>query len=274
MFASLNPGFPADNVEKSGQGLFDNPLVNSALALDAECIVDIPKTDSTGFPEIVLRNNFDFGFIQGINKSSHIFEFWGKTARHGRTTTVFTMPPSLKLDIEPGTNPFTRAASSRFGIRNVTRADANVNPLLISANFSDHPMLAFDHTIKDNRDLTQFIRSVAFRRDFRTIFCFRNKTGGFFTGLSSTNWTFEFRHLITHSNNGKNRALTGRSNVFPRGGSVSNLNAIDRQLLDFAKNGGPAQSHADFNNLIGDRSPARTVTREDVNPDFEDYFFK
>jgi len=187
------------------------------------------------------------------------------------------MPQVFEVDTDAGIQPWTRTAATRFELRNVTQAASQFNALRISSDFTDHPMYTFAHTVQhslpSNVAVPHFIRRVSFQRAFRTIFCARSKKDGSFTPISSTDWTIDYDHTVNYSQNCASR--TGTSNVsttFPGGGSPSNVNAADRQIMAMAKARSPLIAQQVLATRLGPTG-LRTVTKENLNPDFVSSFW-
>lgn len=279
-FTTLVAGEPIAVIEQSmlgGAALFNNPVLGSALFFHAECIVFSPKAGAPQFPEIDLQNRFDFGFVQGIRDSDLHLDFWGRFAEHGRTVVHINMPNSFEVDTDPAAQPFTRVAGSRFKIKNVTETNSQFNFLKVSADFSDHPLYVFDHTLihKNNRQ-PNFLRSIDFTRTFHTIFCFREKRTGDFTAISSSIWDIRYNQELSYLNKDPtNRKITDKvtGHVFASGGSPSTVGATDRQILAMAKAGSPFVNRTIAASRMAANAPGRTVTTEDKNGDFVQSFF-
>jgi hypothetical protein len=237
-----------------------------------------PKEGSQRFPEIDLRNKFDFGFVQGLKASDLHLDFWGRFKTHGRTITHISMPNIFEVDTHPLSQPFTRVASGRFEIKNITQAGSKFNFLKVIAEGADHPMYSFSHTIDHpifGPSVKNFLRQVTFKTELRTIFCFREKKTGEFSPISSTVWTIHFNHIVRYTNNGQNRVVTDQSpGVFiPRKGLPSNIDTTDRRILAMAKAGTPFLTPAILQGRFALGSPNRTVTALEENDEFDPNFF-
>jgi hypothetical protein len=277
-FATLIGGLPIAALEANlagGVPLFNNINVVPAVSFTAECVVLMLKTESPQFPEQFILGNFEFGFIQGLKASNLHMDFWGRYAAHGRTVMDIAMPNAFQVDTDPAILPWTRISAKRFSVKNVTMATSKFNSLKISATFSDHPMYVFGHTVTNqNNSVPNFLRSVSFRREFETVFCFREKKTGDFTPVSTANWLIHYNHQVVNTGNGTGRTVTELANNhrFPTGGSPSDIGATARSLMTSAKAGAPITTATTINNAIN--SPGgRTVTTEDRNSDFEQSFW-
>lgn len=274
-FTTLTGGMPIQALEQvllTGGSLFGSSLVFPALSFHAESVVLMPKATSAQFPEQQLMGGFEFGFVQGLKSMDLHLEYWGQIALNGRSILHISMPNVFEVDTDASTLPWTRVAASRFEIRNVTQAASQFNALMVSSDFTDHPMYTFGHTVQHtlptNVIVPHFIRQVRFRRVFKTIFCFRNKKDGTFTPISSTDWAIDYNHVVSYSQNGTTRTVTGTTNPsFPSSGSPSNIDATDRQIMGMAKAGAPLFTQPLLQTRLGP-SGSRTVTKEDTNADF------
>jgi hypothetical protein len=249
----------------AGTPLFNNGLVPPGLLFHAECVIK-------NITEAELRTRFEFGFIQGIRQNDIHLEYWGQRAEMGRAILHISMPQTFQLDTDPAIQPWTKFASQRFAI---TRLNNLPNVLKVTSSFKDHPLLSFNHTLIETSGQIHFIRFLSQKTDFRTIFSFRDKTTGTFEGISSSDWALEFKHTVTYSNNGGTRKVTriGGTHLIPKGGSPSNVNATDRQIMDMAKAGTPILSPDGLSALLQDRG-RRQTTIETTNPDFEPSFWQ
>jgi hypothetical protein len=173
--------------------------------------------------------------------------------------------------------PWTHAATGRFKVTNVTKPGASSLRFKAEADFADHPMLMFPHTIASHTTpaLRRFLRWVTFTIDFRTIFCFRDKSDGSFTPISATAWRVHFDHLVSYTGDGANRTVDNRVGApqFPRGGSPSDVKQTDRDILAMAKGGSPFSTPAVLNQRLTDAA-RRTETDETPNADFDSKFFQ
>jgi len=279
-FTTLAVGMPVQAMEQailSGGALFGSGLIFPAIFFRAECVVLLPKDSSGPSPETHLRNNFDFGFVQGLKSSSIHLEYWGQVQANGRSILHIDMPNVFELDTDTSTQPFTQLANLRFKIKNVTQPNSKFHMLQVSSDFFDHPMYTFPHTfghrLPSNVEVPHFIRSVIFRREFKTIFCFKNKKDGSFTPISSTDWDVNYKHTVNYTNNVANRTVTeGMSHTFPSRGSPSNIDETDRRIMAMAKAGAPLMTPAILQSRLAPGA-ARTVTRENTNPDFVSSFW-
>lgn len=279
-FTTLATGMPVQAMEQaivSGGTLFGSGLIFPAISFHAECIILSPKGTSAVSPEIELRRDFDFGFVQGLKSLDIHLEYWGQIQANGRTILHIDMPNIFEVDTDTAISPFTTVAASRFEISNVTQPTSQLNALKVSSDFFDHPMYTFSHTMRHrlptNVDVQHFIRSVTFKREFRTIFCFRSKKDGNFTPISSTDWDINYSHTVSYADNGTTRSVTeGTSHTFPSRGSPSNIDATDRRIMAMAKAGAPLMTPAILQARLAQAS-SRTVTRENTNPDFTSSFW-
>jgi hypothetical protein len=279
-FTTLAAGLPIQNLEQvlqAGGTLFGSGLVFPALSFHAEGVVLMPKATSAQFPEQQLMGEFEFGFVQGLKSLDVHLDYWGQVAANGRSTLHINLPQVFEVDTDASIQPWTRVSASRFELRNVTQAASQFNALKISADFTDHPMYVFvhtvQHTLSTNLVVPHFIRSVSFKREFRTIFSARNKKDNSFTPISSTAWIIEYDHTVNYSQNGATRTVT--SNVttrFPSGGSPSNVNTTDRQIMGMATAGSPLVTQQLISTRLGPTG-SRTVTRENTNADFVSSFW-
>jgi hypothetical protein len=280
-FTVLTSGMPIQQIEQtlaSGGSLFGSSLVFPAITFDAQCVVTMPKATSPQFPELKIRADLEFGFVQGLQTHDIHLEYWGQIAANGRSILHITMPGTFEVDTDLTIAPWSRAASSRFTIRNITQAALSFNSLRISSNFDDHPMYSFAHTVQhtlpNNVVVPHFIRSVRFKRVFRTNFCFRKKKTGNFTAISSVDWSIEYDHLVNYSQNGTVRTVVDNvaGHTFPSKGSPSNINQTDRDIMGMAKAGAPLLTPTVLQTRM--QTPTlRTVTREAPNADFVSGFW-
>ncbi len=279
-FTTLVGGMPIQQMEQllaTGGSLFSSGLVFPALSFHAECVVLMPKATSAQFPEQQLRGGFDFGFVQGLKTLDVHLEYWGQIAANGRSVLHINMPKVFEVDTDTSIQPFTRAEASRFDIRNVTQAASTFNSLKVSSDFVDHPMYTFVHTVQhtlpSSVTVPHFIRLVTFRREFRTVFCFRDKKDGAFTPISATEWAISYNHVVSYSQNGATRTVVSSvTQTFPSGGSPSVVNDTDRTILAMAKAGTPLMTPAILQTRLGPGG-SRDVTREDSNANFVPTFW-
>ncbi len=275
-FTSLTAGLPADQLEATlaaGSAAFNNFLVFPALLFNAEAVALVPRGADAVAAEVRFRNNFEFGFVQGTAFPSLHLEYWGRTREAGRTIVHIDMPLGFEVDTDPLIQPWTRAASRRFKVRNVTTTASVPLRMKVEADFADHPMVVLPHTIGAPPN-QRFLRWVNFTRDFRTIFALRDKSNGSFSAISATQWRVKFDHLIRYSGNGANRIVDNRVGPpnFPRGGTPSNVEARDRNILGMAQAGAPLVTVSTLNTRLHD--PARrTETDETPNPGFVPNFW-
>jgi hypothetical protein len=186
------------------------------------------------------------------------------------------MPNVFEVDTDPTIQPWTRAAASRFSVTDVTKqGDTNLS-FQVAAEFSDHPLVQFPHTLTFNNPFKQFfLRWVTFTVDFRTIFTFRDKSDGSFNAISATEWRVHFDHLVSYIGNGANHSVNNRVGApgFPSGGNPSIVSQTDRSILAMAKAGSPFHTQAVLSQRLND--PARwTVTDETPNADFDSTFWQ
>lgn len=279
-FTTLAAGLPIPQLEQlilGGGSLFGSVLVFPALSFHAECVVLMPKATSAQFPEQQLMGKFEFGFVQALKSMDVHLDYWGQIAANGRSVLHITLPQVFEVDTDTSIQPWARAAASRFELRNVTQAASKFNAMRISSDFTDHPMYTFVHTVKHtlptNVDVPHFIRSVSFKREFRTVFCARNKKDGTFTPISATAWIINYDHTVNYSQNGATRTVTSNvSTTFPSGGSPSDVNDTDRQIMGMAKAGSPLVTQPLISARLGPTG-SRTVTKEDTNADFVSSFW-
>jgi hypothetical protein len=268
-FTSLTTGLPAEALERSlaaGVAAFNNFLVFPAPLFDAEAVALVPRGAEARF-----RGNFEFGFVQGTTFPSVHLEYWGKTREEGRSIVHIQMPLTFEVDTDPITQPWTRVASGRFKVTNLTSTAAGPLRLKVEASFADHPMIVMPHTI-GTPPQQRFLRWVKYNRDFRTIFAVRDKSTRSFDAISATRWRVPFDHLI--------RYISGSPTVdnrvgppnFPRGGTPSDIQAADRDILRMATSGGPFVTVATLNARLHDPT-FRTETDETPNADFDRSFW-
>lgn len=271
-FTSLTQGLSAQAIEASlatSGSAFNNFLVFPAILFLAESVALVPANEALSF-----LNRFEFGFIQGIRWGDVHLDYWGSTASQGRTTVHITMPNMFEVDTDAGMSPWTRAAGSRFQVQKLSGASGN-SRFKVTSDFSDHPMLMFPHTLNDAATARRhLLRLVQFRIQFRTIFCFRDRTNGAITAISSTNWEVKFDHLVSYSSGGTVRNVNNRVGppFFPGGGSPSNIEQVDRDVVAMAKRGSPLHTPAVLRARLHDPNQT-TVTDETPNSDFVQSFF-
>ena len=274
-FTPLTGGLPVDAIEATftaGQGAFNNVLVPPALLFSAEAIALVPKgADGQGGAR--FRRNFEFGFVQGTSWPSVHLEYWGKTKADGRSIVHIDMPATMEVDTDPAIVPWTRVGASRFQVAQVGSPTSDPLRFKVTADFSDHPMLIFPHTI-GTPALKRFVRSVSFTRSFRTIFSVLDKSDGSFTAISATEWRIPFDHIVTYTNGGTTRTVQNKVGApnFPRGGSPSVVDRQDRDILAKAKARTPlvTQSLIDARLKSG---VSRSETDNTPNDDFDSSFF-
>lgn len=275
MFTSLVtvPGVPAIEASvAAGTPLFGSGLVPNAVMFFASCVVT--GRDKKPLSAAQLSADFEFGFVQGILHTDIHLDYWGQRKSNGRSVLHITMPGTFEVDTDPATQPWTRVASRRFKVEQAPPKSGRPAGLKVSASFDDHPVYIFRHTVTEG-GVPRFLRSVSFRRVFRTVFCFRDKTTGDFEAVSSTDWQIKFNHVVSYSNNGATRSVTDNSggNTFPVGGNPANVNADDRSLMKMAKAGSPLHTPATLSARLGPAGP-RTITKEDTNNDFDPSFWR
>jgi hypothetical protein len=279
-FTSLTTGLLVAQLEATvaavGTG-FNSFLVFPALLFHAESVALVPPTPNAGAAEARFRSNFEFGFVQGARWGDVHLEYWASTAALGRTIVHISMPNTFEVDTETSVQPWTHAATGRFKVTNVTKRGAGSLAFKAEADFGDHPMLVFPHTIASHTTpaLQRFLRWVTFTIDFRTIFCFRDKSDGSFTPISATEWRVHFDHLVSYTGNGANRAVNNRVGDpnFPRGGNPSIVNQTDRDILAMAKRGSPLLTPGLLQQRLTNAA-LRTETDETPNADFDSKFFQ
>jgi hypothetical protein len=279
-FTTLAPGMPIQAMEQVlavGGALFGSGLVFPALSFHAECVVLLAKQTSAQFPEQQLIGGFDFGFVQGLKSHDIDLEYWGQIAANGRSILHISVPGTFEVDTDVVMQPFTHISAGRFEIRNITQAASQFNSLRVSSDFVDHPMYTFlhtvQHTLANSLTVPHFIRAVSFKREFRTIFCVRDKKDGTFTAISSTDWVIEYNHHVDYSNHGATKTPVSTVSLrFPTGGNPSNINALDRQIMSMAKAGAPLLTPSLLQTRLGPTG-TRTATKEDANPDFVPSFW-
>ncbi len=266
-FTTLARGLPISLMEQAmltGNALFGSSLVFPALSFHAECVV------VDGGSAAQLRNDYDFGFVQGLRSANIHLEYWGKVASDGRTSVYITMPNVFEIDTDTSIQPFTRAASSRFEAR-----DIGAGAVKVSADFTDHPLYIFPRTVSHMLPTFQrvdhHIRWVFFRREFKTVFCFRNKRDGSFTPISSTAYWIDYDHTVSYSG-GTPSVAAKTSPAFPVGGSPSENDSTSRMIMQMAKAGGPLFTPAVLQNRLSDRG-LRSETEEDLNSAFVSSFW-
>jgi hypothetical protein len=272
-FTSLTTGMPINELEAAGTSKFNSFLVFPALSFHAEAIALVPRVPNAAAAEVQFRRKFEFGFVQGTTLPSVHLEYWGKTRADGRSIVHISMPPTFEVDTDPSTQPWTRTASSRFKVTNVTKHPSGPMRFKIEADFADHPMVMLPHTI-GTPSLQRFIRWVRFTRDFRTIFCVLDKPAGSFDAISATQWRVPFDHLVSYTGGGSNRKVDNRAGSpnFPRGGSPSDVHGPERDILAMAGRGAPLVTAAVLDARFKD--PARrTETDETPNADFDPSFW-
>jgi hypothetical protein len=278
-FTSLTTGLPVANLEASlaaGGGAFSSFLVFPALLFHAEAVALVPKGSNPQAAEARFRSNFEFGFVQGIRLGDVHLEYWGSTAALGRTIVHITLPNTFEVDTEASIQPWTHMAASRFKVTNVTKANSKSLSFKVEADFADHPMLIFPHTLSNaTSSLRRFLRWLNFTWDFRTIFSFRDKSDGSFTPISATVWRVRFDHLVSYTGNGSSRSVNNRIGDpgFPRGGSPSDEKDTDRNILAMAKRGSPFLTPTVLDRRLHDAT-LRTETDETPNADFDSAFWQ
>ena len=277
-FTTLATGLPVQLMEDTlaaGGALFGNNLVFPAISFHAECVVLMPK--GTPAPDIQLRNDFDFGFVQGLRTGDIYMEYWGQVQANGRTVVHIGMPNTFEVDTDTTIKPFTSAASSRFEVRNVSEPGGQLDALKVSSDFHDHPLYIFPrtvrHTLPTNVAVPHFLRWVSCKREFQTIFCFRNKRDGSFTPISATAFDINYNHTVSYSGNGATPTVVASvAPAFPRAGSPSQIDATVRDIMNMAKNGSPLLTPAVLHNRLTG-SASRTVTTEDTNSSYSSSFW-
>jgi hypothetical protein len=215
--------------------------------------------------------------VQGLKSGNLNLEYWGQIPTNGRSHLHISMPGTFEVDTDGAMQPFTHVATGRFEIINVTQSASQFNSLRVSSDFVDHPLYTFVHTVQhslpNNVTVPHFIRAVSFKREFRTIFCVRDKKDGTFTAISSTDWAIEYRHQVDYRNNGATKMpVSAVSLKFPSGGNPSNINEIDREMMAMAKAGAPLVTQSILQARLGPGG-TRTPTRENNNPDFISSFW-
>lgn len=275
-FTSLTTGLPADQLDAAlaaGQSAFNNLLVFPALLFHAEAVVLVSQGTNAIAAEVKFRSSFEFGFVQGTSFPSIHLEYWGSTAAAGRTIVHIGMPLGYEVDTDPLTQPWTHIAANRFKATNVTAKPAGPLRLKIESEFSDHPMVVLKHTIGTAPN-QRFLRWVKLTRDFRTIFCAREKATNTFLPISATNWRISFDHWVRYTGNGANRTVDNKVGPpnFPRGGTPSNIEQTDRDVVAMAQRGAPFVTHATLFTRLTSASN-RTETDETPNTAFDTGFW-
>lgn len=276
-FTSLTTGLPAAQLEASlatDQAAFNSPLVFPALLFFAKAVALVPRGANASAAEAQFRRNFEFGFVQGTRFPSVHLEYWGKTGAAGRSIVHIDMPLDFEVDTDPMTQPWTRIASSRFKVTNETKGASGPLRFKVEAEFQDHPMLILPHTI-GRLASERFLRSITFTRDFRTIFCYRDKSDSSFNAISATRWTIPFNHFVSYTGGGSTRNIDNRVGPpnFPSGGSPSDVQLEDHRILSMAKSGSPIVTVNILNTRMKDPG-VRTETDETPNADFDPAFWK
>lgn len=280
-FTSLTGGVPILDLETAilAGSLFNSGLLPPALLFHAECVALLSKNEEP-FQEAQFRRKFDFGFVQGIKESNVHLEYWGRVKNFGRTILDLAMPNAFEVDTDASTQPWTRIASTRFEIKDITTVGSAGTSLRISSDFDDHPMYLLPHTIRHlNNGQPNLLRRITFRREFRTIFTFQDKVQGDFTPISSTDWDVRYDQIVNYTDNGATRSVTdlNAGHIFPRGGNPANVNATDREIMGIAKRGNPFNTPPVLQARISGQSAAqvaRDKQTDDVNDDFDPTFFK
>ena len=257
-----------------GKPLFNSGLIPPAIRFSASCLV-LGKEKGGALTAPQLLSGFEFGFVQGIQQTDVVFEYWGQRAGHGRIVIVITMPGTLEVDTDTGITPWSRAAATRFRVEKGPAAPGKSAGLLVSAEFEDHPLFHAAHTITAGDDPSRYLRSITSKRMFRTVFCYRDKGTKKFEAISSTDWKIEHQHLVKYADKGKTRTVIDKvvGHFFPRGGSPSNVSLEDRKLMGMAKAGAPLLTPAILADRFGPGS-ARTITVEEKNSEFDPMFWQ
>ena len=190
-FTTLARGLPISLMEqaiRTGSALFGSSLVFPALSFHAECVI------VDGGSAAQLRNDYDFGFVQGLRSANIHLEYWGKVASDGRTNVYITMPNVFEIDTDTAIQPFTRAASSRFEAR-----DIGAGAVRVSADFTDHPLYIFPRT-----------RPTCFRRSSRWTIIFDG-----FSSVASSRRSSASRTSETAASRRSVRPATGSITTIP-----------------------------------------------------------
>jgi hypothetical protein len=273
LWTTLTTGLPIDQLEQStsaGNSLFSNGLVFPALSFHAECLVKSPQLSEGQF-----RAQFDFGFVQGLKASTVVLEYWGRTREQGRTVIHFGMPNTFEVDTHPASMPWTRIPATRFDIKRGTGGPSGAN-LKIEADMTDHPLYSFDHTVRHaHNGQENFLRSIFFKRQFRTVFCFQNRASRDFTAINATEWNVHYDMVVNYSQGGGLRTVTDKvlDHRFPRGGSPSLVGRTDVELLEMAKRGAPIVTSQTIQSRLSLNAPDSGLTTEDTNPEFDPQFW-
>jgi hypothetical protein len=278
-FTSLAPGMPIQAMEQTiaaGGSLYGRGLVPPAINFDAECVVLTPKGSPA--PEIALRNRYDFGFVQGLSSGDVHLEYWGQIAGNGRTIIHISMPNTFEIDTDTPAQPFTVVPGARFDVRSVPVPGSQSSGVKVTAGFSDHPMYSFPrimgYKLPGDVLVPHYIRWVRFTREFRTIFCARDKVAGNFIPISATGWTIDYNHTVSHTNNGLGDpvVVASTSPSFPLRGSPSQVNATDRKIMGMAQAGAPLLTPQVLASRFNPGN-SRSVIQEAPNPDFVSSFW-
>jgi hypothetical protein len=277
-FTTLANGLPIDLMEQTvlaSGSLFQRGLVFPALSFHAECVVLLPT--GTVPADIQLRSQYDFGFVQGLRTADIHLEYWGQVPSNGRTNIHITMPNAFEIDTEASIKPFTVAPSApRFEIINISVPGSGSSALRVSSDFVDHPLYTFPHTLEHmlhgTMPVSHFLRWVFFRREFRTVFCYRNKSDGSFTPISCTAWMIDYNHKVSYVQGApKPTVETSTSAAIPTG--PTQIDETVRRLMTMAKANAPLLTPQLLQERLSSAA-LRTVTEEDTNPDFISTFWR
>lgn len=248
-FTSLTTGLPfeqLDSILKAGRGIYANYLIFPAIVFVAEAVVLLPQVPAA---HARFFTDFEFGFVQATEFPGARLEYWGATAAYGMVTLDYIGSSGFEIDSDPGYLPWTRIAADRFSVK----ADPSVNPpdshrLKITADCSDHPMLNFKHTVTAPLSGKKyFLRSIAFTRNFRTLFVVRHIPSNTFTPLGAVSWQVKYDHIVRYTGNGRRRIVTNRAGAprFPPTGS-RHFERLDTEILSMARARSPVVTHAEL----------------------------
>ncbi len=274
---------------ETASATFNSGVVPPAITISAACTLNFPKSKAGGLSSANILNKikteFEFGLVQGLKSHNMLFEFWGRTADDGKTFRFVGMPNVFEIDTTTLTKPWTRTAATRSKIIDISGiAGPDIFTYRVFSEMADHPLwifgsrVPFEHPTKHR--IAHILRRVTAKREFRTMFAFREKSTNKVEGICSMAWEIVHAHNVSYvetvSGSGSSLQVTavstGGQPPRPGSGTASDIGEEERRLLKNAFGSGPFLTPESLNVWLNDANHV-TVTQEATNAEFDVNFY-
>jgi hypothetical protein len=263
---------------------FGNLVSSEVVTFETTATAHVPIKQMPVASVGELLKNFEFGFVQGMKAGDVHVEYWGRSAKEGRTVVHFDMPNQFEVDTATQAQPFTRVPKARSKVTLLPPIRRGFHSFKIVCGGGDHPQVFLPNRqfFKGTKDFVareHLFRSITHRLDFLTTMVAFDKAAKKFIGISATGWQANWRHVASYTETlasgtgaktltSKVTGPSGKAEM-PTGGAPSNVDLSVRSILKTAAGPGPFVNPE----VIRQRLSKSIVSQEDVNPDFESSFF-